>query len=649
VPDKLDLSKEALSAEQTEQLIDEFETPTRKLKGNLNILVTVLAVACSLFALYGAASTVMTQLTRYLHVLLILVLTYLLYPINGKNKFKGFHIDIVLAIVAFIALAYPIIQLDSIITRVATPLPLDIIMGVVTILLILEATRRSTGWALPILVVVCILYAFFGAYLPDPFGHRGYGISRLVSAEYLTLDGIFGTPIEVSSTFIILFTIYGAMLEFSGAGKFFVDFALGCMGKKRSGPGRAVTFASFLLGTVSGSGAATTVTLGAVTWPLLKKAGYDRESAGGLLAAGGIGAILSPPVLGAASFLIADILKISYLQVLVMASIPTILYYLSIFLMVDGDARKFSLKSVEIEEINIPNLVKKYWFHFASLLTIVVLMAYGLSAMYAVFYSILIAIGVSFFNREEALFPKKLVNALAAGTKQVLSVAATCACAGIIVGILNLTGLGLKFSSIILSVSNGNLVFTLMLTAVILLILGLALPVTASYIVAAVMVAPALVKLGVPEVAAHMFIFYYSVLSEVSPPTALACFAAAAITNGNPYKTMMKTIKYTLPAFLVPFAFTTSPEGMGILLQGSILNIIVVSVTAALGVWALAGCVGADMFGPLNKIGRGALLISGLLLFYAGSFADILGIGILISVIAYQFVINRNRKVNMAV
>ncbi|MGE5606129.1 MAG: TRAP transporter permease, partial [Bacteroidota bacterium] len=521
------------------------------------------------------------------------------------------------------------------------------IMGAITMLLIVEDTRRSTGWALPILVGVCILYALFGAYLPDPFGHRGYSLTRLISAEYIGLDGIFGTPIEVSSTFIILFTIYGAMLEFSGAGKFFVDFALGCMGKKRSGPGRAVTFASFLLGTVSGSGAATTVTLGAVAWPLLKRAGYDRESAGGLLAAGGIGAILSPPVLGAASFLIADILKISYLKVLAMASIPTILYYVSIYLMVEGDARSFALQNVEIETVNIRQLLKKYWFHFASLLSIVILMVVGFSASYAVFYSVLIAIAVSFFNREEALYPKKLVNALAAGTKQVLSVASTCACAGIIVGILNLTGLGLKFSQIILSLANGNLIFTLILTAAILLVLGLALPVTASYIVAAVMVAPALIQLGVPELAAHMFIFYYSVLSEVSPPTALACFAAAAITKGNPYKTMMLTIKYTLPAFLVPFAFTMSPEGMGLLLQSSVLNIIVVSITALLGVWALAGGIGGFMFGTLNAVGRCLVFISGLMLFYAAKITDILGIGILACVIIHQLVINRSKTITV--
>ena len=387
----------------------------------------------------------------------------------------------------------------------------------------------------------------------------------------MTLNGLFGTPVEVSSTFIILFTIFGAVLELSGAGQFFVDFALGCMGKSRAGAGRAVTLASFLLGTVSGSGAATTVTLGSVAWPLLKRSGYDKESAGGLLAAGGIGAILSPPVLGAASFLIAEILRISYLQVLIMASIPTLLYYASILFMVEGDARRFNLTHVSLGQIDVLALTRQYWFHFASLVTIVIFMAFGFTGITAVFYSILIAIATSFLNKNSALYPKKLIEALAAGTKQVLSVASTCACAGIIVGVINLTGVGLKFSGIIVDIAGGNLYYTLILTAVILLILGLALPITASYIIAAVMTAPAMIKLGVPEAAAHMFIFYYAVLSEVSPPTALSPFAAAAITGGNPFKTTMLAWKYTLPAFIVPFMFTASPEGIGLLVPRLVL------------------------------------------------------------------------------
>jgi TRAP transporter 4TM/12TM fusion protein len=602
---------------------------------------TALAVFCSLFALYGAFGPMITQISRFMHVMMILMLTFLFYPAARRWKERGIAFDVVLAVLAFVVFAYPFIDLEPFMYRVANPTPMDVLMGVLACVLVLEATRRSTGAALPILVVICIVYALLGGLLPEPWGHRGYTVTRIIALEYMTLNGLFGTPVEVSSTFIILFTIFGAVLELSGAGQFFVDFALGCMGKSKAGAGRAVTLASFLLGTVSGSGAATTVTLGSVAWPLLKRSGYDKESAGGLLAAGGIGAILSPPVLGAASFLIAEILQISYLQVLIMASIPTILYYASILFMVEGDARRFHLKHVALEKIDVLALTRQYWFHFASLVTIVIFMALGFTGITAVFYSILIAIATSFLNKNSALYPKKLINALAAGTKQVLSVASTCACAGIIVGVINLTGMGLKFSGIIVDIAAGNLYYTLILTAVILLILGLALPITASYIIAAVMTAPAMIKLGVPEAAAHMFIFYYAVLSEVSPPTALSPFAAAAITGGNPFKTTMLAWKYTLPAFIVPFMFTASPEGIGLLFQGPIGNIIVVTLTALAGVWALSGCVGGYLMGHVGVIARAVLGGSGLLLFYAGTVEDVIGLVILGSVVLLQI---RNRR-----
>jgi TRAP-type uncharacterized transport system fused permease subunit len=263
-------------------------------------------------------------------------------------------------------------------------------------------------------------------------------------------------------------------------------------------------------------------------------------------------------------------------------------------------------------------------------------MALGFTGITAVFYSILIAVATSFLNKNSALYPKKLIDALAGGAKQVLSVASTCACAGIIVGVINLTGMGLKFSGIIVDIAGGNLYYTLILTAVILLILGLALPITASYIIAAVMTAPAMIKLGVPEAAAHMFIFYYAVLSEVSPPTALSPFAAAAITGGNPFKTTMLAWKYTLPAFIVPFMFTSSPEGIGLLFQGPMVNIIVVTLTALAGVWALSGCVGGYFIRPVGVIARIALSVSGLLLFYAGAVADGIGLVILGSVFLFQ-------------
>ena len=635
---------DVISEARAEEILEEFEAPTRKFKGAMKYLITGLAVFTSLFALYGAFGTVMTLVNRFIHVMLIMMLTFLVYPAARRFKNRGIGTDMALALMSLLIFAYPFIDLEPFMYRVANPTPLDVGVGVLAMFLVLEATRRSTGFALPLVVLLSLAYALWGSFLPEPWGHRGYTMTRIVALEYMTLNGLFGTPVEVSSTFIILFTIFGAILEVSGAGKFFVDFALGCMGKSKAGAGRAVTLASFLLGTVSGSGAATTVTLGSVAWPLLKRSGYDRDSAGGLLAAGGIGAILSPPVLGAASFLIAEILKISYLEVLIMASIPTILYYASILFMVEGDARRLSLKHVTLGKIDVMALTRQYWFHFASLVTIVIFMVLGFTAMTAVFYSIIISIATSFLNRESALYPKKLIGALAAGTKQVLGVASTCACAGIIVGVINLTGVGLKFSGIIVDLAAGNLYITLIFAAIILLILGLALPITASYIVAAVMIAPALIKLRVPEAAAHMFIFYYAVLSEVSPPTALSPFAAAAITGGNPFKTTMLAWKYTLPAFIVPFMFTASPEGIGLLLKGPVMNIIVVTITAMAGVWALSGAVGGYLIHPLGAVERGVLAISGILLFYAGTVHDVIGLLILFSVVFYKILKTRSLK-----
>jgi TRAP transporter 4TM/12TM fusion protein len=460
---------------------------------------------------------------------------------------------------------------------------------------------------------------------------------------YMTLEGIFGVPIDVSSTFIILFTIYGAFLEFSGAGKFFIDFSLCAMGGKPTGAGRTVTLASFLLGGPSGSGVATTVTLGSVAYPMLAKAGYSKEAAGGLLSAGGIGAILSPPVLGAAAFLIAEFLKISYLDVIVMACIPTVLYYWAIFLMVEFDAKKFGAKIIAFDRTSsLWQLTRLYGFHFTSLIAIVVIMVLGFTPILAVFWSTVIAFAVSFLRRETALVPKKLVAALRGGSIGVLSVATTCASAGIIVGVVTLTGLGLKFSSIVIEYAGGSLLLTAIFTALVVWVIGLAVPVTASYIICAVIAAPALIKLGVPDFAAHMFIFYYSILSEVSPPTALSPFAAAALTGGDPYKTTMQAWKYTLPAFLVPFNFTLHPDGVALLLKGSPIGILWTFATALVGIFALAAGMDGWMFKKTTWYEQIILIIAGLALVYPSWVYDITGLGMVGLVILSQKVLRKD-------
>jgi TRAP transporter 4TM/12TM fusion protein len=360
---------------------------------------------------------------------------------------------------------------------------------------------------------------------------------------------------------------------------------------------------------------------------MLRKAGYERNAAGAVLSAGGIGAILSPPTLGAAAFIIAEYLQISYLEVLKLATIPTILYYLCIFLMIELDSRKMRTRAVVIETLPAKTLAKRYWYHFTSLITIVALMAYGYTPFRAVVYSTGIAFLLSFLRRETAMTPRRTWDALRAGSVGTLSVASTCATAGLIVGVMTLTGLGLKMSDLIVDLANDTLILSILYSALAVWILGLAVPVTASYIIAAAIIAPALVAMDVPLIAVHMFIFYYAVLSEVSPPTALAPFAASAITGGNPFKTMMITWKYTLPAFVVPFMFTLDVDnGINLLMQGTWPDIILSTITACFAIVALVAGVGGWVLRPANVVERALLIVAAGFLFYTGPVQDAIGL-----------------------
>src|SRR6476469_8550464 len=619
---------------QAEAYVEAEDGVVNRLIGWAGTLVTSIAVTMSLFHLYAAIAgawpftdfpIITTQPLRYAHVAFVLMLCFLLFPMAARFRNHIRWWDVAAGIAGAAILIYAIEGGEEFTDRATMPTPLDVVLGVVFIVLLLEATRRTTGWIVPCVAVAFMAYAYFGPYLLPPWTHRGYDVSQLVGHLFITLEGIFGIPVDVSSSLIILFTIYGAFLQHSGAGKFFIDFSMALMGHKANSAGRTVVLSSFLLGGPSGSGVATTVTIGAVAYPMMQRAGFEKNAAGGLLAAGGLGAIISPPVLGAAAFLIAEFLKISYLDVIWMATIPTCLYYLSLLFMVELDAMRFGAQEVVFkQEMTIWQMTRRYGFHFVSLVAVVVFMVIGYSPMLSVFYSTMLAFTMSAIAPETALGPrplllpllailavsavvglipgvgtsapaqfvqtyfpllilitigvlailgltgagqravpssKKLTAALADGSIGVLSAATTCAAAGIIVGVVTLTGLGLKFSSIVIDFAGGSLLMTAIYTALVVWIIGLAVPVTASYIICAVIAAPALTKLGVPDYAAHMFIFYYAVLSEVSPPTALSPFAAAAITGGDPYKTTMQAWKYTLPAFLVPFCFVLDPQG----------------------------------------------------------------------------------------
>jgi TRAP transporter 4TM/12TM fusion protein len=530
----------------------------------------------------------------------------------GRRRASGrpTAVDCALAALALTTCLYPVLPIplgtggggyNAFLDRQGLLVPLDLAMGTVLLLLLVEACRRTTGWILPAVCLLFLGYGYYGGLLPQswPVAHAGLDFAQLIDAFYNSDSGFYGTPLDVAASYIVLFTIYGAVLDLSGAGRFFVELSAAAFRRSRTAAGRTAVASGFLLGTVSGSGAATTVSIGAVTWPILRRAGYPPERAGGMLAAAGVGAILSPPTLGAAAFIIAEYLGVSYLRVLGWATVPTVLYYLGILLSVEIDARRSGVRPVVIDASSPWRLLLRFGYHFASLITIIVLLAVGVSATRAVVLATVLAAGLSFLDRAHRLTPARLVTALVTGVRSVLAVTAVCAAAGIITATTTKTGLGPQAAALLVggaaAVTSDPtlvLVLTALLAALALSLLGLAVPVTASFVIGWVIIGPALLDLGVAAPAAAMFVFYFAVLSEVSPPTALAAVAAAAVTGGRLVPTMWQTLRYALPAYLTPVAFVITPAGLGLLGIGGAPQIAFAGAVTALSVAVLAVAAG---------------------------------------------------------
>ncbi|HEU0042247.1 MAG TPA: TRAP transporter fused permease subunit [Jiangellaceae bacterium] len=595
--------------------------------------------------------------------------------------------DWVLAGLALVVGLYPVLPLpafaiggggyEGFLDRQGSLLLLDVVAGLILLVLVVEATRRTTGWVLPAVCLMFLGYAYYGGYLPQSWSiaHLGLNVDQIINALYNEASGFFGVPLDVAATYIVLFTIYGAVLDRMGAGRFFVEFSFSLFRKSGSAPGRTVATSGFLLGTVSGSGTATAVTLGSFAWPILKRAGYPREAAGGMLAASGIGAILSPPTLGAAAFIIAEYLSVSYIEVLAWAIVPTLLYYLGIFLAVEIDARRFGARRVELEIGSPWRLLARSGYHFVSLGVIIVFLAAGIPPFRAVVYATAVA---ALFGLVEAVlsrrpvvsgiddpdedaerleltpsltaYGRRLFEALAGGVRSGLPVIAVCASAGIITSTIAKTGLGQILSDVLVSAAASIapteasvLVLSALFSAIAIIILGLAVPVTASFILSWVIIGPALISLdaGAPQVA--MFIFYYAVLSEVSPPTALAAVASAAITGGKVIATMVQACKYTLPAFLAPMAFIVSDNGELLLSRGPIVDILWATAVCGAAVAALAVVTTGWMFGPTSRLERGLCVPAALLLLYLEPASIAVGLGLLGLAVVLHLAMRRRR------
>jgi TRAP transporter 4TM/12TM fusion protein len=575
-------------------------------------IVVLLYVGFVVWSLYGAVVPVETYLFRMVHMAFIYALAFLVYPTSKATPTRTRWLDIALALLGVATIAYALLDLDQFVRRSTVPEPADFWLGIAAILLLVEISRRTVGIEFTLVLVGFLLYTYFGQFIPGPLSHKGYDLDRIVGHSYMTLEGIFGVPLSVSVAFVTLFVVYGTFMDAAGAGNFWLEMSLAVMGRGPASAGRGAVITTALLGGPQGSGVATTMSVSPIMWPILKQAGYSPNMAAGLISAGGIGAVLSPPLMGAAAFLIMQFLGVSFWDVVVMVTVPTLLYYAGTFFMVEFEARKYNFAAPAATGKTLGMVLRTRGYHLISLAVLVALLGYGRSPEDSAIWAILATILTSFLSkdRSEWLTPRRLLRATVEGAENMLPVAGLLAAAGLIVGTFSLTGLGLKISSLIMSLSGGNPLLALILAMVASFIIGLSLPITATYIMTVVMVAPALVKVGMPAHVAHLLAFYFAVLSEVSPPVGLSPSAAAAVTGGNPFGAMMQAWKYSLPAFLVPFLFSASPEGANLLIVGATLSgfvLATVSSTVALLLLSL-GIVGY-LRGPVSIPERVVLIL----------------------------------------
>lgn len=633
------MTNSSTSTSQDVQPVD-VDAKKRELHGWQYWIVAALALSASVFHLYTAVFGLRSAMyQRSIHWLFMGGLMFLLYPVSKnrpKNRIDWW--DWVFAGLLIAGCLNIILNWEVITMREGAPITSDIYWGTIMILLVLEGTRRAMGLPLPIMATIALVYAFLGPYFPGILSHGGFALDEIAPFQYLRTDGIFGVPLGVSASFIFLFVLFGAVLSVSGAGQFFIDLSIALTGKSRGGPAKAAVVASALMGTVSGSSVANTVTTGAFTIPLMKTAGYRSEFAGAIVAAASTGGQVMPPVMGAAAFIMAQFLGISYWDIVVAAAIPAALYFFSIWAMVHFRAGKRGIRAMTDEEVpKIGPVLREGWHLLIPIITLVLFLATGYSAVKAVFWSIVCLVGASWLgDKKYRMTPKRVLNSLIDGAIGAVDVAAACACSGIVIGVIGITGVGLAFSSFVMSLSHGILPLALILTMIGSIILGMGVPTTAQYIITSTLAAPALAQMGVPMMSAHLFCLYFGVLADVTPPVALATYAAAGIARSNAIKTGFTALVVAVAGFIVPYMFVYNSY---LLFQGSLIRIVLGCATAFLGIIGLAAGVQGFFVTHLALWGRAALLSVPLLLIHPSLISNCLAVGI----IALMFVIQKRR------
>ncbi|MBI3078839.1 MAG: TRAP transporter permease [Deltaproteobacteria bacterium] len=587
-----------------------------------------LAIAMSLYHLYVALTGAPEALIfRGVHLLFALLLIFLLHPVK-KGRISTW--DLLPLGLSLASIGYLFLNYDYLQTRYPYVHPLtlpDQLFGLLLILLVLESTRRAIGWMLPLTALAFLAYAWAGPLLPPGLRHGGVSLELIVDQMALTTEGIFGIPLGVSATYVILFVIFGAFLERSGAGQFFVEFASSLAGWSRGGPGKISCISSGLFGTISGSAVANVMVDGWLTIPLMKKTGFQPHFACAVEATASTGGQIMPPIMGAAAFVMAEFLGIPYSAVALHALIPALLYYLALFMSIHFEAHRTGLSGLPRSELPALGQTLKTRGHlFLPVFVILYFMLAGYTPVYACLVSIFSVVVISTVRHETRMDLRQVLDALENGARNALAVAAACACAGLVIGVISLTGLGLKFTSLVLTVAGQSLILVLLLPMVTGIILGMGLPTTAAYIVQAALLIPALIKLGVLPIAAHMFVFYFAIISAITPPVAMAVYAAAGIGGANIWKTGLAAVRIGATGFVVPYMFVFGPPLLSI---GQPLEIALAFATACFGVTALAMGLQGWMLQRVTVPERLLLLAAAVALIKPGWVTDLAGLALL--------------------
>jgi len=653
-------SKQELSKEQQEELMQKYdaESNTRNLAGIAAKIVFITLLAFSLFQLYtGAFGQYTAYIQRTVHLGFALTLIFLLYPARKKgNKKKVAWYDILLAVAAIVVCGYWPVFYETLVQKIGGIDNTQMIIGGIAILLVLEATRRAVGLPITIISLVFLAYALFGPYMPGMLAHRGLTLSQLIDSMFFTTEGILGTPLQVSSTYIFLFLLFGAFLIQTGVGNYFNDLAISLAGRRTGGPAKVAIFSSALNGTISGSSVANTVTTGSYTIPMMKKLGYHRNFAGAVEAASSTGGQIMPPIMGAAAFLMIEFAGVGYWEIAKAATIPAALYFSGIWIMTHFEAKKLGLHGLPEEEIPRKREVLKKIHLLIPILAIVWLLFDGFSIERTALYGILATIIVSLFRKDTRITPGRFIVALTSGARTALGVAAATACAGIIVGVVTKTGLGLKMGNGLVSLAGTiasspqvMLLLTLFFTMIASLILGMGSPTTANYIITSTIALPAILALNdqlevaIPVLAGHMFVFYFGIVADITPPVALAAFAATGISGGAPIRTGVNASKLAIAAFIIPYMFILQPELL--MIDTTFWEVILILATAIAGMIAIGGGLIGFWYRKLHWAERIVSVATGLLLIYPGGYTDIAGLVVFVVMIGLQLQSIRKKKV----